>query len=124
MQYCRLHGIRKRSTFIIKKQSVDDFQAKRRPDNHHDQKQTKPPLNLVTVVIFLGFPIAAMILVPLWGIYKGYDAFQWLWALAFLYLNGLSITGGYHRLWAHKSYRRQPCAQVVLFVLGSGGTAK
>ncbi len=58
----------------------------------------RPPLNPVNVTIFVGFPLAALILVPAWGIYRGYDAFQWLWALAFLYLNGLSITGGYHRL--------------------------
>ena len=56
--------------------------------------QTKPPLNLVNVVIFVGSPIVALILVPLWGIYPGFDSFQWLWALAFLYLNGMSITGG------------------------------
>ena len=63
----------------------------------HEQA-VKPPLNPVNVVIFVGFPLAALILVPLWGIYRGYDTFQWLWALAFLYLNGMSITGGYHRL--------------------------
>ena len=53
---------------------------------------TKPPLNMVNVIIFVGFPIAALVLVPLWGIYRGYDSFQWLWALAFLYLNGLSTS--------------------------------
>tara|TARA_R110002110_G_scaffold415847_1_gene657761 strand:+ start:20494 stop:21705 length:1212 start_codon:yes stop_codon:yes gene_type:complete len=66
--------------------------------------QEKPALNMINVVIFLGFPIAALILVPLWGVYHGYDSFQWWWALAFLYLNGMSITGGFHRLWAHKAY--------------------
>ena len=81
---------------------------------------TKPPLNWVTVVIFIGFPIAAMILVPLWGIYNGYDAFQWLWALAFLYLNGLSITGGYHRLWAHKSYSASPALKWFFSFWGAG----
>ena len=43
----------------------------------------KPPLNTVNVVIFIGLPLAAMVLVPAWGVYHGYDAFQWLWALAF-----------------------------------------
>jgi stearoyl-CoA desaturase (delta-9 desaturase) len=65
----------------------------------------KPPLNPVNTIIFVGLPLAALILVPAWGIYRGYDGFQWLWALAFLYLNGMSITGGYHRLWAHRAYR-------------------
>lgn len=64
----------------------------------------RPPFYPVNLVIFIGLPVAALLLVPAWGIYRGYDAFQWVWALVFLYLNGLSITAGYHRLWAHKSY--------------------
>ena len=68
----------------------------------------KPPLILINNIIFIGLPIAALLLVPAWGFYRGYDAFEWGWALAFLYLNGMSITGGYHRLWAHKSYEAHP----------------
>ena len=81
---------------------------------------TKPPLNMVNVIIFAGFPIAALILVPFWGMYQGYDSFQWLWALAFLYLNGMSITGGYHRLWAHKSYEASPALKWFFAVWGAG----
>ena len=81
---------------------------------------TKPPLILVNTIIFVGFPIAALLLVPLWGIYYGYDSFQWLWALAFLYLNGLSITGGYHRLWAHKSYEASPALKWFFAFWGAG----
>ena len=82
--------------------------------------QTKPPLNTVNVVIFLGLPLAALVLVPLWGIYRGYDSFQWLWALAFLYLNGMSITGGYHRLWAHKAYEASPSLKWFFALWGAG----
>ena len=60
-----------------------------------NHKETKPPLLPINVAIFVGLPLAALVLVPAWGIYQGFDAFQWLWALAFLYLNGMSITGGY-----------------------------
>ncbi len=80
----------------------------------------KPALNPVNVIIFLGFPIAALILVPLWGLYRGFDTFQWLWALAFLYLNGLSITGGYHRLWAHKAYEASPVLKWFFALWGAG----
>jgi stearoyl-CoA desaturase (delta-9 desaturase) len=82
--------------------------------------RVKPSLNPVNVIIFAGFPLAAMVLVPLWGIYHGYDGFQWLWALAFLYLNGLSITGGYHRLWAHKAYRASPALKWFFALWGAG----
>jgi stearoyl-CoA desaturase (delta-9 desaturase) len=80
----------------------------------------KPPLNPVNVIIFVGFPLAALLLVPTWGFYSGYDGFQWLWALAFLYLNGLSITGGYHRLWSHKAYEAHPVLKWFFALWGAG----
>jgi stearoyl-CoA desaturase (delta-9 desaturase) len=80
----------------------------------------KPPLEPVNVAIFVGLPLAALLLVPAWGIYHGYDSFQWLWALAFLYLNGLSITGGYHRLWAHKAYQAHPALRWFFAFWGAG----
>jgi stearoyl-CoA desaturase (delta-9 desaturase) len=83
-------------------------------------QSTKAPLNLVNVVIFIGLPLTALVLVPLWGFYRGYDSFQWLWALAFLYLNGLSITGGYHRLWAHKAYEASPALRWFFAFWGAG----
>lgn len=80
----------------------------------------KPPLIPVNVVIFLGFPLLALVLVPMWGIYHGFSAAQWLWALVFLYLNGLSITGGYHRLWAHKAYEAHPALKWFYALWGAG----
>ncbi|HEY6131281.1 MAG TPA: acyl-CoA desaturase [Halioglobus sp.] len=83
-------------------------------------KTPKPPLNVVNVIIFAGLPIAALVLVPLWGIYRGFDSFQWLWALAFLYLNGMSITGGYHRLWSHRAYEASPALKWFFAFWGAG----
>jgi stearoyl-CoA desaturase (delta-9 desaturase) len=72
------------------------------------------------VVIFLGFPVAALLLVPYWGLTEGYSAAQWLWALAFLYLNGLAITGGFHRLWAHKAYEAHWSVRLWFALWGAG----
>ncbi|PLW84060.1 acyl-CoA desaturase [Kineobactrum sediminis] len=84
------------------------------------KQSVKPPLITANVVIFVGFPLLALILVPFWGLHRGYDSFQWLWALAFLYLNGLSITGGYHRLWAHKAYQAHPALKWFFALWGAG----
>ena len=84
------------------------------------QSKTKPALIRVNVAIFVGLPLAALLLVPAWGIYRGFDTFQWLWALAFLYLNGMSITGGYHRLWAHKAYEASPLLKWFYAFWGAG----
>jgi stearoyl-CoA desaturase (delta-9 desaturase) len=80
----------------------------------------KPPLDWVNVSVFAGLPLLAIILLPAWGMHAGYDSFQWLWALAFLYLNGMSITGGYHRLWAHKAYQAHPALKLFYALWGAG----
>ncbi|MFV8819930.1 acyl-CoA desaturase [Haliea sp. E17] len=83
-------------------------------------REPLPPLNPLNVTIFVGLPIAALLLVPAWGIYHGYSATQWLWAIAFLYLNGMSITGGYHRLWSHKAYEAHPVLKWFYALWGAG----
>jgi stearoyl-CoA desaturase (delta-9 desaturase) len=80
----------------------------------------KPPLIPVNVAIFVGLPIAALLLVPAWGIYHGFSGAQWAWAVVFLYLNGLSITGGYHRLWSHKAYEAHPALKWFFALWGAG----
>ncbi len=80
----------------------------------------KPPLNPVNIAIFVGLPLAALVLVPLWGVYHGYSATLWWTALLFLYLNGLSITGGYHRLWSHNAYQAHPLLRIFFALWGAG----
>jgi len=84
------------------------------------QSPKLPPLIALNVAIFVGLPLIALFLVPLWGFYHGYSASLWLIAVVFLYLNGLSITGGYHRLWAHKSYEASAPLRVFFALWGAG----
>jgi stearoyl-CoA desaturase (delta-9 desaturase) len=72
------------------------------------------------VMLFIGLPILAVIITPLWAWYAGFTGTQWLIALAFLYLNGLGITAGYHRLWAHKAYQAHPVVRFWFAVWGAG----
>ncbi len=84
------------------------------------QTENRAPVYPINAVIFVAFPIIAAVLVPLWGIYRGYDGFLWLIALLFLYLNGLSITGGYHRLWAHRAFEAHPLLRLFFALWGAG----
>lgn len=43
-----------------------------------------------------------------------------LWAVMFYLFTGMSITGGYHRLWAHKSYDANPLVHLFFAVFGAG----
>ncbi len=91
---------------------MQDSAAQARPD--------KPPFIWINIVIFVGFPILALTLVPLWGVYHGYSGAQWLWALLFLYLNGMAITGGYHRLWSHRAYEAHWALRLWYALWGAG----
>lgn len=42
------------------------------------------------------------------------------WAVAYYFLTGLGITGGYHRLWSHRAYTASAPLQAFLICMGSG----
>ncbi|OIN04787.1 acyl-CoA desaturase [Oceanisphaera psychrotolerans] len=77
----------------------------------------KPPLLWTNLLLFSGSGLAAMVLVPWYGLTQGYDGWQWLAMLTLFSYSCLSITAGYHRLWAHKAYDAHPLLQ-WLFALG------
>lgn len=78
----------------------------------------KPPIIWVNVIIFtLTFAVAA-IAVPLYAIFVGFDAIQIIATILALGFCGISITAGYHRLWAHKSYEAHA---IVRFFYAIGG---
>lgn len=75
------------------------------------------PYRWDVIAVLFGTLIAAVILVPAWGLWHGFDAALWGWFALFLMWNGLSITAGYHRLWSHKSYEAHWTVR-ILFALG------
>ncbi|EIT71015.1 Fatty acid desaturase [Hydrocarboniphaga effusa AP103] len=65
----------------------------------------KPPYNWPAIVMF-GLTTGLMLTVlPLYAWHHDFSAAAWVWFAVFLYFSGLSITGGYHRLWSHKAYQ-------------------
>ena len=77
----------------------------------------KPPINWTNTLLFSITPAVAIILVPWYGIYSGYDGFEWAMFALLMWFCGLSITAGYHRLWSHKSYQAHPALRLI-FALG------
>lgn len=78
------------------------------------------PRNWVTLILFSTTLLAAVTLVPYYGITQGYDWFEWSMLLVLLYCSGMSITAGYHRLWSHKAYTAHP---IVRFFFAFWGAA-
>jgi stearoyl-CoA desaturase (Delta-9 desaturase) len=89
-------------------------------DNYMNDAVNKPPFSKINLSIFIGLPILALFAVPAWGLYEGYSGWAWMWAVVFLYLNGLSITGGYHRLWAHRAYKASAPLKLFYALWGAG----
>jgi stearoyl-CoA desaturase (delta-9 desaturase) len=66
------------------------------------------PINWVSTIMFSITLLAAITIVPAYGYYVGYGAYEWIMFVLFLYFSGMAITAGYHRLWAHKTYDAHP----------------
>lgn len=77
----------------------------------------KPPLIWTNVVFFSISFLAAVIAVPWYGFSVGYTPAMWCAFVGCMFYAGMSITGGYHRLWAHKTYDAHPVLQVI-YALG------
>ncbi len=76
------------------------------------------PLNWgVTAVLGLTF-LAAITIVPWYGIVHGYSAWAWTFFGIFIVLNGVGIGSGYHRLWSHRTYDAHPLLKWILAVMG------
>jgi stearoyl-CoA desaturase (Delta-9 desaturase) len=81
--------------------------------------EAKPPINWPTTIMFIVTPVAAAVLVPWYGIVHGFSAGSWGVFAFFLVACGMSVTAGYHRLWAHRAYEAHPALKVVYLIFGS-----
>ncbi|MDO5651377.1 MAG: fatty acid desaturase [Moraxella sp.] len=83
---------------------------------HNEADFQNPPINWTPAIVLLSTPLLALILVP-WYLWT-HDISPALWIAFSLFMawTGLSITAGYHRLWAHKSYEAHPFVQYFLLL--------
>lgn len=83
----------------------------------HDPKDFEnPPINWVPAIVLLSTPILAIVLVPWYLWTHGVNPAVWTAFAFFMAWTGLSITAGYHRLWAHKSYEAHPIVKYFLLL--------
>ncbi len=79
----------------------------------------KPRLLWLNITVFASTTLVALIGVPFYGFFYGFDIWQLLAMLAGIIICEISITAGYHRLWAHKAYQAHWLVRVILAI---GGT--
>ena len=81
--------------------------------------EPKPPVAWSNAIFFALTNLAAVTLVPLWGMTQGYSSSAWFFFAALLVLGGMSITVGYHRMWAHRTFKARAPLRLVLAIFGA-----
>ncbi len=79
----------------------------------------QPRLLWANVLMFALTMAVAVTVVPWYGFTHGYSLAAWIWFAVFLYANGLAITGGYHRLWSHRTYDAHWSLRLIYMLLGA-----
>ncbi len=81
------------------------------------EKIQKPPLIWLTTLVFTITFLVSVIGVPWYGLTHGFSTTLVVAMIATIGFAGISITAGYHRLWAHKTYDAHWSLR-ILFALG------
>jgi stearoyl-CoA desaturase (delta-9 desaturase) len=81
--------------------------------------QALPRINWPTTLMFILTPLLAAVLVPWYGFTHGFSAGAWGVFVFFLIACGMSVTAGYHRLWAHRTYEAHWALKLVYLLFGS-----
>lgn len=84
--------------------------------------EQKPPLLALQSILFSSTLLVALIGVPWYGISQGFTGFAWLAFFLVLGANGMSITAGYHRLWAHNTYKAHWSLRLFYALFGAAAT--
>lgn len=78
--------------------------------------------NWVNGVFLITYQIGLLIGLPIYFFYYTPSVSLIIASIILLYLTGISITGGYHRLFSHRAYRAHPILEtIVLFFGGMAG---
>lgn len=82
-------------------------------------RTTEAPLIWTNVILFTATFLVSVLVVPVYGVLEGYSLAAWISLIVLFFANGLSITGGYHRLWAHRAYEAHWSVRLVLMLFGT-----
>ena len=83
------------------------------------RNERKPPVLWANALMFALTFAAAAILVPWYGLTRGFSGAAWGCFAFFLIANGMAITAGYHRLWAHRTYEAHWTLRLFYLVFGT-----
>ena len=77
------------------------------------------PLIWTNIILFSLTFLGAVVLVPWYGLTHHLSIAAWVLFGVFLIANEMSITAGYHRLWAHRTYDAHWSLRLLFVIFGS-----
>lgn len=80
---------------------------------------SKPGIVWPTFLMLTITPLIALIGIPWYQLAVGFEWSHWATFVVVAALNGISITAGYHRLWAHNAYKARAPLKIVLALFGA-----
>lgn len=87
--------------------------------NQKEPEQKKPGLVWPTVLMLTITPLIALVGTIWYQLAVGFEWSHWLTFAIVAALNGISITAGYHRLWAHNAYKARAPMRIFLALFGA-----
>jgi stearoyl-CoA desaturase (delta-9 desaturase) len=84
-----------------------------------DSMPNRAPTNWPALIMFVLTTIPVLTVLPWYWVKFGFDGFEWACFFVLWALNGMSITAGYHRLWAHRSYEASKPLQIFYMLFGA-----
>lgn len=84
-----------------------------------DAVPSKPQIDWVNTVFLIGTPLAAAVATPLHIIFTGLETKVLVFFFVYSILTSVSITGGYHRLFAHRSYEAKWGVKLFYLLFGA-----
>lgn len=79
----------------------------------------KKEINWVPTLFLIIYQSLLLVTLPIYLWYSVPAIGLWVTAIVFLYLTGLGITGGYHRLYAHRAYKTNRAVEAVILFFSS-----
>lgn len=85
----------------------------------HATQQVKKEINWGSIIFLVTYQIILAITLPFYFYYSPVYASTVITAIVLLFLTGLSITAGYHRLFAHRTYRTNTFVEAIIVFFGT-----
>jgi stearoyl-CoA desaturase (delta-9 desaturase) len=81
--------------------------------------EPRAPINWLAAIVLTVTPVVAAVAIPWYAFNHHLGAAAWTSFFVLWLANGLSITGGYHRLWAHRAYEAHWSVKIIFMLFGA-----